>query len=353
MNRSDRMDRSTDMPAGGNESAMRVNRRFLYWGIFLVALGGVLVVVDLAAVDPPIIVDILRLWPLALVAIGLGLVLRHTRFNVPGGMLAAAAPGLLLGAGFALVPSVAVDCGAGTVAPNIAVQQGEFDGPARVAVATGCGELVVGTAPGAAWRFDPATIGSRAPSVEATSRSLAIGAAGDHGWHFSFDSDQIDGQRVLGRNREAWRLTLPTTDIEDLAVVVNAGLGQIGLPGAHIDHLDLTTNAGMTSADLTGTSLASLSGTVNAGLLAVSLPADADMVGSLQANAGELQVCVPSGLGVRIHRSGALSGFKPGTLARVGADWESPDYASAAHHADLTIHVNLGNVEIDPIGGCK
>ena len=64
-------------------------------------------------------------------------------------------------------------------------------------------------------------------------------------------------------------------------------------------------------------------------------------------------MCVPSGLGVRVHRSGALSGFHPGSLERVGADWESPGYASAAHHADLTITVNLGNVEIDPIGGCK
>ena len=173
---------------------MRVNRRFLYWGVFLVALGGVLVVVDLAAVDSAIILDVLRLWPLAFVAVGLGLVLRRTRFSVPGGMLAAAAPGLLLGAGFALAPRIAVDCGAGTVSPSIALHQGEFDGPARVAVATGCGELVVGTAPGAAWRFDAGTVGSRTPVVEASSRSLAIGAGGDHGWRFAFDSDGIDGR---------------------------------------------------------------------------------------------------------------------------------------------------------------
>ena len=71
----------------------------------------------------------------------------------------------------------------------------------------------------------------------------------------------------------------------------------------------------------------------------MTLPADADVSGSLKANAGELQVCVPNGLGVRIQRSGALSGFRPGPFACVGEAWESPDYASAAHHADLTIHV--------------
>ena len=30
---------------------MRVNRRFLYWGVVLLAIGGVLVVADLTAVD--------------------------------------------------------------------------------------------------------------------------------------------------------------------------------------------------------------------------------------------------------------------------------------------------------------
>ena len=58
------------------------------------AMGGVLVAVDVRAVDTTIIADALRLWPFAFVAIGLGLVLRRTRLSVPGGMLAAAVPGL-------------------------------------------------------------------------------------------------------------------------------------------------------------------------------------------------------------------------------------------------------------------
>ena len=132
-------------------------------------------------------------------------------------------------------------------------------------VATGCGELVVGTAPGAGWQFDAGSIADRTPIVDASSRSLAISAGGDHGWYFAFDSDGIDRGDPFGRTRDTWHLTLPTTDIEDLTVKVNAGLGRIDLPGARIGNLDLTTNAGMTSADLTGTSVASLSGTVNAG----------------------------------------------------------------------------------------
>ena len=36
---------------------MRVNRRFLYWGVFLVAIGGVLVAADLSAADSATIAD--------------------------------------------------------------------------------------------------------------------------------------------------------------------------------------------------------------------------------------------------------------------------------------------------------
>ena len=47
---------------------MRVNRRFLYWGLVLVAIGGVLVASDLGAIDTATLADVLRLWPLAIVA---------------------------------------------------------------------------------------------------------------------------------------------------------------------------------------------------------------------------------------------------------------------------------------------
>ena len=319
---------------------MRVNRRFLYWGIFLAAIGGVLVAVDVRAVDTTIIADALRLWPFAFVAIGLGLVLRRTRLSVPGGMLAAAVPGLLLGGGFALAPRIAVDCGAGGAASTFETREGAFDGPARVSVASGCGSLVVTTAPGNGWQFEAANTKSRTPNIDASASELSIDAGGHDGWHW-FD-----------RGRDTWQLTLPTSEIGELSLVVNAGEGQIGLPGAQIGHLDLTTNAAQTTVDLSEASVESLSGTVNAGMLSFILP-DADIVGSMELNAGALEVCTPSELGLRVHHTGALSEVTVNGLEQSDSDWQSPDYASAAHHADLTIDVNVGGVEINPIGGCK
>jgi hypothetical protein len=320
---------------------MRVNRRFLYWGVFLVAIGGVLVAADLSAVDSGTIADALQLWPLAFVAIGVGLVLRRTRFGLAGGMLAAAVPGLVLGGGFALAPRISVDCGAGGPPSTFETREGSFDGPARVSVATGCGSLVVDTAPGSGWQFEAGNTKSRTPEIEASGRQLAIDAGGRDGWQW------------FEQGRDTWRLTLPTSEIEDLSLAVNAGEGRIVLPGAQLGHLDLTTNAAQTTVDLSNTTLTSLSGTVNAGMLSFHLPADIDLDGSMVINAGALQVCTPSGLGLRVHHTGALSGVRVNGLQQSGSDWQSPDYASATHHADLTIEVNLGGVEINPIGGCK
>ena len=90
---------------------MRVNRGFLYTGVFLVAIGSVLVAADVGAIDPARLTDAQRLWPLAVIAIGASLVLRRSRFSLQGGMLAAALPGLLLGGAIAIAPTYIPDCG--------------------------------------------------------------------------------------------------------------------------------------------------------------------------------------------------------------------------------------------------
>src|SRR6476469_4700239 len=114
--------------------SMRVNRRFLYWGIFLVAIGGVLVAADVGGLDSGSIADWLRLWPVALVAIGVALVLRRTRFGMAGGMLGAALPGMVIGGGFAIVPQIAIDCGASNNTATVVAHNGVFDGPATVTI---------------------------------------------------------------------------------------------------------------------------------------------------------------------------------------------------------------------------
>lgn len=320
---------------------MRVNRRFLYWGVFLLAMGAVLVAANLRGVDASTIADALRLWPLALVALGLGLVLRRTQFSVAGGMLAAAVPGLVLGGAFAVAPSFMVACG-GRGEPSSAVtRQGSFDGPAQVSITAACGRMEVSTTPGSGWALQGDSTDGRTPTIDASARELSIDAGGGEGWH-GFNSE-----------RDTWHLTLPTTAIDSLSLVVNAGEGVVNLPGAQIGRLQVKTNAGRTSVDLAEASVSSLSATVNAGQLSFNLPATADITGTLEVHAGALEVCAPSGLGLRVQHSGSLSGTSVAGEHQAGTNWQNADYASASHRTDLTIDANFGSVEINPIGGCR
>lgn len=320
---------------------MQVNKRLLYGGAFLAAIGAVLVVADLSGVDETAIETALGYWPLAIVALGVGIVVRRSRFDVAGGLLAATLPGLMLGGAIAVVPRIAIDCGPGDGPSTFVSRSGSFDGPAAVDVATGCGSVVVRTTSGTAWAFDAGDAGDQTARVDATATSLSIDGGRHRGWH-GFDAA-----------RDAWHLTLPTSRIENLTMVVNTGEGDIDLAGADIGRLDLTTNAGKTTVDLTGASIGAFSGEINAGMLSIVVPSASDLTGSLEANAGGIEVCVPEGVALRVHNTGTLGSISWKGQEQDGSDWQSPDYASAAHRTELTVNVNLGAMDIDPIGGCK
>jgi hypothetical protein len=322
---------------------MQINRKFLYWGTFLVAIGGVLVATNLGALDTATLTDALRLWPLAVVIIGLALVLRRNpQLSLSTGLLAAAVPGLVLGGAFAVAPRFTGDCGARTEPAITESQQGSFDGPASVSVIGGCGSIAINTAPGNAWHLDAGNTADRKASVRSSPQSLSVQSTGGD-----------DGSSFLNGGRNHWTLTLPTSEIQDLAVVFNAGTGKVALPGARIGQLRLTANLSQISVDASAASVTNLSGAVHLGILSIDLPAGTNLVGTFRVDGGALQVCTPAGLGLRTTVTGSPREVRVADLEQKGSIYENPEYASAAHHADIDIHVAFGAVEINPIGGCK
>jgi hypothetical protein len=319
---------------------MRINRRFLYWGIFFVAIGIVLVAADAGAVETPTLTDALRLWPLAVIAIGLSLVLRRTQLGLPVLLLAAALPGLVLGSAFAVAPRFVGDCGGPGEPATVASNQGTFDGPASVSIRTACGSLNVTTAAGNGWQLDAANSSGRVPSIQATAQSLSVEGS-------SHDVPFFDG------GRDAWNLTLPTSELDAVSLVVFAGRAQVDLPGAAISGMAVTVNAAEVAIDASAASMSDLSAVVNLGSLSVDLPAASDLVGSLRVGAGELRICAPPGLGLHVRTSGTAEQVRVNGLPQRASEWQSPDYATATHHADLRVSGNFGSVEINPIGGCK
>jgi hypothetical protein len=320
-------------------TAMRVSRRFLYWGVLLVTMGGVAVAADLGAVDGSTIEQALRLWPVAVIAIGVAIVARRTRFSMSAWLVAAALPGLLLGGALAIAPRIPFDCASGEPA-TFSTSHGAFERPAAIDVTTGCGSLSVTTAAGSGWRLEAGNTADAVADVTATGTSLTIGASRRGGWF------GVGG-------RDVWRLSLPTSPIERLDLEVNAGDGDVDLAGAEIASLDLRTNGAHAVVDLSEASVGRLSAAVNAGELSIRLPAGQDLTGSLEVNLASLLVCAPSGLGVSIEQGDVLGSSTYRGLEQDGNVWRSPDYGQAAHRADLSVRVNLGSVEFNPIGGCQ
>ena len=322
---------------------MRVQRRLLTWGVFLVAIGGVLVANDLGAIDTGDLSDVLKLWPLALVAIGLSLVFRRTRVSLPLVLVAAALPGLVVGAAFAVGPNWAGTCGGRGEPISTATRDGRFDAPAVVTVRTGCGSLALRTSAGDAWRYDASTsaAGGGPTSLSATGRTLAI------------DSDSSEHWMAFGEGREDATLTLPTSRIDALSLAVVAGRVDGSLSGADLGRLSLTVNLGDVVVDATGASVAEVSAHVNLGEVALTLPSGRDLTATIHVTGGHMRLCVPDSLDVRITETGTAESFTVRGVRQSGGSWQTETFGRAPNHAELTVHVTLGALDINPIGGCK
>jgi len=319
---------------------MMVNRRFLYWGVFFIAAGVAMLIAASGFVDSEAAAQVLSLWPVLIIALGVGLLLRRTRFDLAGGMLAAATPGLLLGGLVVATPRVVPHCG--DVGPvTFATRQGSFNGAAVVDLRLACGDLSVTTAPGSDWRLESGNANGSDAIISASPDRLSVASASRRR---AFD---------LLHDADVWRLSLPIANRLDLAAVVNAGRGRFDLAGARLGTVDVVVNAGDGQVDLSAATVSRLSLSANAARVSLRLPAGGDLDADLIVNAGSLDVCAPSDLGLRIHQSSVLGSSEYTGLVRHGDVWESPGYQMANHHADVTVSVNVGSVDINPVGGCQ
>ena len=80
---------------------MRIDRGRLGWGVFFLTLGLVPLAIRLGWVDPAWFEGIWRLWPLILVGIGIGLILRRTALAAIGNVIVGLTFGLIIGGALA------------------------------------------------------------------------------------------------------------------------------------------------------------------------------------------------------------------------------------------------------------
>jgi hypothetical protein len=321
---------------------MTVRRGPLYVGVFLLAAGGVTLAVAGGLLDRTAVANtVATLWPLAVIAIGVGLVLRRSPAALAAGLVAALIPGLALGATVVAAPAMPIACTEAAAPVGAAVvRDGAFAGTATVDLSVNCGELDLATQPGNAWHVEARDGTERRTDIEAGPSRLAL------------DAERGRGRWGFGAGPVAWDVVLPTGSTLDLATHVNAGSARLDLAAARLGDVDLEVNAGDLRVDLTGATLARLDLGVNAGSASIVLPADS-FEGDLEANAGSLALCAPDQLGLRVRSTANLGSVDMNGLVQRGGAWETPGYATASSRADLTIDASVGSVTINPVGGCK
>jgi len=327
---------------------MTINRRLLHWGLFFVTTGAVVLAVTAGLVTADGIATAFRLWPVLVIALGVGVLLRRTRLNAAGGIVLAVIPGLVLGGMLGAASLVRLpdwdELREACVDPRPAgleTRQGTFTGDATVDLELAVGELTVTTEPGDGWRLQVADVPGRSPDVDAAVDGLSVASSSDHGWRW-FECGGDD-----------WRLALPVGHRLDLATEIDAAKGTFDLGGATIGHLRLVVNAGEARVDLAEATVKIVSLRVNGGATSITLPATGDFAGDISVNAGAVRVCASDGLGLRVRSESTFASITMPGLVRVGDAWETPGYATAINHADVTVSVNVGSVEINPEGGCK
>jgi hypothetical protein len=321
---------------------MHVHRGFLNWGVFLICLGAVPLAVQLNVIDSATASSLLRLWPLILIGIGLGLLLRFSRAQALGGFVVAGTIGVLVGTFFAAgFPSFSAACTGDQPNGTPLVRNGTASGSLELDAEFSCGEMTISRAPGGAWSVD-VRAGDETPTVDSSGSRLRLRSVTGPRWPFSTDQ------------RELWQVVLPTEATLTGNYTVNAAKINAALGNGPIGSLNATYNASDGWLDLGGAQPASLNATLNASTVGLMLPSAA-FTANVTVNASTLKVCAAPDLGLRITYDETLSSqnFATAGLAQSGKTWQSANYATATARADLHISANVSTTTLNPVGGCQ
>lgn len=322
---------------------MQVDRRLISFGIFFLTFGGVLLGARQGWIPATVVDNLWQLWPVLLIAIGLGILLSRGPWAWIGGAFAAAVLGVLAAAVVqtGVVPFVGCS-GSGEAGTPFEGQSGQLASSTSFDVSFSCGDLTLTSASGAGWSVEGSSQDGRAPRVTTSDQGVTIEPR---------DRSVIG----FGGARESWRVAVPRDPTIDLGVTLNAGSGRLVLEGVHLRGVDVTVNAGSLSTDLRGAAAVdNIDGTINAGSSVTWLP-NLPLQGSISVNAGSLVICAPEGLGLRLNTGDnpiSSNDFDRAGLVKTSDGWETPGYATAAIRTELDVSANAGSLSLNPSQPC-
>jgi hypothetical protein len=321
---------------------MRINRSLLNWGVFLIALGGVPLAVEQGWADADIAADLWRVWPLILVGIGLGLILRWTPAAWLGGAIVAGTFGLIFGALIAGgVGNACVGFSAGE--SRTTTESGAASGDAfALEFEISCGEFNVGRGTAGEWSVVAEHGPEDPPTIEGSPAGLTLDQGSDPSGFFA----------LTEQHRTDWTIRLPAITSLSTGMTLNAATGTVDFGSGPVSRVGGTYNASDVALDLgeaTTTQPIDLGLTFNFSSGELTLSAGA-ITGGMTLNVSSLTVCLPSAAEARLELESAVlssHNFGESGLTEVSGGWQTESYATAAGRVDLSITSTVSSITLE------
>lgn len=317
---------------------MQVNRGLVFWGVALVTAGVVALAIQSGAIAEETARDAWRLWPVALIIIGLAVIAARTPFALVVVLIAGLAVGGLGGTLAAGWPA-GLSIGCGGEPAESSGETGSFDGAADVVIDFNCGDLAVSTAEGSDWSAELRHGSGSEPDVASDGDSLTL---------------RTRGGGFFTESRQLWDVTLPIGEELALTVGTNAASSDLDLADADLGEARFEMNAGDMTIDLTGATVADLAVDSNAGSIAIIAADGTEARGSVELNAGSFSLCAADDLVVAITMEDSNVTFGHNLddlgLTRQGDTWRTGD---GTPDLELTVDGNAASFTMNPDGGCR
>ena len=345
---------------------MRIDRSLLNWGVFFIALGGIPLAVDQGWLESDIASELGQLWPLILVGIGLGLILRWTPLSWFGGALVAAPFGVIFGAAAVslrdndlttmqgIIPAIASGaCANGDLGGETTSGEGIASGESfALDLSLPCGELSVARAADTTWRVEAVHEAGDAPRIDETED-----ATGTTGLRVRYDGD--GDLAFIGRQaRSRWDVLVPAGATLTVQATLDAARGTIDSGPGPVARLEATLNASDATLDLAEAETpetARVELTLNASDGQLLLPMGTTWT-TAELNASSLEVCAPSSLPLQVELSETLSSsdLEDAGLEETDAGtWTTPGFSSTSDHAILELESTVSSFSIERPEACS
>jgi hypothetical protein len=315
-----------------------------FFPLSLVLVGALWLLRSFEVIGNRNLVALLRLWPLALIAIGVELLVTPRNPRLGWVITVSTVVFALLFALFA--PALGIG--------NVEVRHGTFMEP-------------IGTATSAAVNLSPAV--GKVTVRTVTESQHVINAAFDYVGTMETTTTGTTQKTIELRDRtfeNAWanwwgidvdmQWVVELSEELPIALTLNSGVSEAHLELAKLNLTSLTLNAGVGS--LTGTLPASTKGyrvTVNGGVgqLSLTLPAATALTLEVQGGVGTVNLDVPAEAAIRLETNGGLGTVNVlASMVKISDSdggnsvWESPNYGSASVKMFIRYNGGVGTLNL-------